>query len=1464
ATQQTVDFESKWYQQAAATREKHKVSLSFKPQRALARAKWYRHRKGIHVLSRSQLLQLIKTLKAHHSKDPGLLKTITMETQESYAWNCPCGRLCGKKHAHCPDCQGHWTAGTPHSNRPKSPRAYANQEDWSWEWSADHQKRGRGAKQNQKAWTRSASARARAGKGKGKGKKTDVVSPFSQSTSTPWPSPETTLAFPTPFPQQTPTAPASTAQSSDANDIELMLAVKEQYPDITKAPARIQQAVAKAEKKTTPKQLTSGLHKTSSAVGNATKELQALKDAKAKHRERWLKHLHESVQCWEQQLKLYSEQQHNYNGLIKKARQDLATARQTLEDLNKKAAGHDEADPETAELEDTKYADTEATALAAQVQQVLQACAKAATKEETMEISDTEETTAPASKRQRSLEPFGGPPAGAIGADAYPFGEWGAASNMDLLASFTCPLTACHSAIWDPSILFTDTFTALGRAVHLRGEVLLASCLSASPAVPITTSSSSLMSEYKSSCRKSALTKACNKVHFCKFIEAYQVTGFASIEPLNVTEFFDEISLMARAPAQRPPSVSSYTDSDLEIHPPTSPESFEEAYMWNSVQVFDMRGNQDLDRAHVHPYLLLGHEDLFDGDERIAVLIDLELHGPNFESIIETDRYTTFVPPHIHREFLLRLAGVASYCQLQQDRCLVWHQGNLVAQQSSALLQVHHGDYLRIAAPPFDEPSIPTHFAVRACQAGFDRDQLISHFQQYGADDESLYTMITNEQNTPEVEGQTNTTHEEHDQLSNLQTAFRQLPACLISSKLPGQDQQGNVSCSLTEEFLQAIRARSQLTEELPQGPLPFPDLSTAPAFVRQLHEAHYQATAGVPPTADQQELRVETWFTDHARLQRCHIPRLVQLGPDFRTWEQQIRLEWIDHIDLRSEVEFYVVHPIPEDKDPTAVAQLILVQHADMRQSSIVLSIYDRAYDGGRPHSHAVVTADRVSLQSLISIAEFSEHCPPEAPLNDCHLRFGEIVVQPYQRVAVRHGFALQLHINRPREFDVTEMAAMNEDELRDALAQAFSDASHYMNTFSTANVTMSETIVPVDEHWLPDWHNSLLTAIDIDGHQALRDGSAVYVDTWIGDGDLLTIEARPPDIGQEEETVGLLQTTIELQAIDCEDKQRSGFHKIPLFLLQSQPPNTSLRNDAPLQEAPQFMRSTGGERPAHTDEAAQQFLPAGLSALREAFGMHAAVEVEEEGQVGFVETWFLTGERAYVTEESRTLRLDDQHHEWESQLRDLWRDVIDRAQPTQFYWVTPRPAELPTQARLGHLIVAQVQTQAVVPVHFTIQFAGLGHQTIKFAAALLAVPVRFQAARDLLQLARLCLNRRCRLKWRELVWSVEDAVQVPAGSGLEFLLDRVQDRVGEDDVINPDLPTTDLEPPEPLPPAHPPLHEHSAFIQELHDRWLDLAIAGPGGLEHILRVQTWYLEGGYIRHNDEQRTAVLGEDFW
>ena len=43
--------------------------------------------------------------------------------QESYAWNCPCGRLCGKRHVHCSGCKGHWSLGVPPLESTQEPTA---------------------------------------------------------------------------------------------------------------------------------------------------------------------------------------------------------------------------------------------------------------------------------------------------------------------------------------------------------------------------------------------------------------------------------------------------------------------------------------------------------------------------------------------------------------------------------------------------------------------------------------------------------------------------------------------------------------------------------------------------------------------------------------------------------------------------------------------------------------------------------------------------------------------------------------------------------------------------------------------------------------------------------------------------------------------------------------------------------------------------------------------------------------------------------------------------------------------------------------------------------------------------------------------------------------------------------------------------------------------------------------------
>ena len=133
----------------------------------------------------------------------------------------------------------------------------------------------------------------KANMGKGKGK--HAQSPFDPAQSAPWPTTELN-ALPSPFAHQAPVAPSSSAVA-DSEDVELLMAVKDTYPDLSKAPTRIQAAVAKAQK-TSAKHLTTGLNKTSKAVGTASKELQNLRDARAQHRERWLKHLKDSVSSW--------------------------------------------------------------------------------------------------------------------------------------------------------------------------------------------------------------------------------------------------------------------------------------------------------------------------------------------------------------------------------------------------------------------------------------------------------------------------------------------------------------------------------------------------------------------------------------------------------------------------------------------------------------------------------------------------------------------------------------------------------------------------------------------------------------------------------------------------------------------------------------------------------------------------------------------------------------------------------------------------------------------------------------------------------------------------------------------------------------------------------------------------------------------------------------------------------------
>ena len=95
--------------------------------------------------------------------------------------------------------------------------------------------------------------------------------------------------------------------------------------------------------------------------------------------------------------------------------------------------------------------------------------------------------------------------------EAYPALLQGAACIPEPLGSFRSVSTACHSAIWDETFTFKDTFAALGNAIQLQGEVLL-DCMNFPSHLPQCPDSSLQLR----SCLKQAMHSKRNavKVHF--------------------------------------------------------------------------------------------------------------------------------------------------------------------------------------------------------------------------------------------------------------------------------------------------------------------------------------------------------------------------------------------------------------------------------------------------------------------------------------------------------------------------------------------------------------------------------------------------------------------------------------------------------------------------------------------------------------------------------------------------------------------------------------------------------------------------------------------------------------------------------------------------------------------------------------------------------------------------------------
>lgn len=114
------------------------------------------------------------------------------------------------------------------------------------------------------------------------------------------------------------------------------------------------------------------------------------------------------------------------------------------------------------------------------------------------------------------------------------------------------------------------------------------------------------------------------------------------------------------------------------------------------------------------------------------VLFELEFHGHrvemHFQCGPDVQRFVLAVPEWSQRDQILYLADAERYCQLEQNRCLVWHCGQRWPDYDTALREIVHGDLIRVALPPSDRHVCATSQLVQWTQEGLNEDGIFAKF----------------------------------------------------------------------------------------------------------------------------------------------------------------------------------------------------------------------------------------------------------------------------------------------------------------------------------------------------------------------------------------------------------------------------------------------------------------------------------------------------------------------------------------------------------------------------------------------------------------------------------------------------------------------------------------------------------------------------------------------------------------
>ena len=422
-------------------------------------------------------------------------------------------------------------------------------------------------------------------------------------------------------------------------------------------------------------------------------------------------------------------------------------------------------------------------------------------------------------------------------------------------------------------------------------------------------------------------------------------------------------------------------------------------------------GPQDLQAAHIEPLLLQVYDDLAVGSVHRMVLLDVEFHEKLPSTDVSVSRRCATLPHVVSRRALLSFAGIGRYCERVRQRCLVWHNHDLVDLQYPGHLHLMHGDYVRIAIPPW--PAAPAALSTRVCVSRVRQNPLRLSYtppRHPRPDHEDGMTVIDAFIRDHRA---LRSIFSDSDEAALLQSVIDFASPDRAVSSLLASEISGNICDAPVDKIEDEHPQRMQQFREAANRVLPNQHLlQQQPPLVRDLSQLFLQLRAQ-PDTHEPLMLVVETWYSDPQRRPHSGIGRVVHLHEDFTTWMTALIFAWEDWIDPFADLACYIVYPVPDGSDPEVHAHVIIVQHESPQQASILSAVIDPDTDPWHPRILCLSVPRMISHHVLATYIDLDHRCAHRHQFV-CRSWWQDQEITHAPVFAIRHGaaflFAIQL----------------------------------------------------------------------------------------------------------------------------------------------------------------------------------------------------------------------------------------------------------------------------------------------------------------------------------------------------------------------------------------------------------------------------------------------------------------------